>query len=172
MASEKQRSKLGIVVGTTNKLKIKAIASCFDQDKYNIFGLNEFESAVSEYPVGKQETYQGSLYRAQTAYKQYPNASIWIGVESGFLYDNWQNIPINQVDIVNVIVSIVMLTENTNPNGNPNHKTSNNTNKNDKKQSKFNETCLWSEILECPITSKQRFNQISAPIKHYLSKQT
>ena len=150
MASAQKLKKL-IVVGTTNKLKVEAIASCYDSDIYLIHGLKEFKSSVSEYPVGKNETYQGALYRAKYAYTQYPNADLCIGVESGFLYENCDTIPIQQVDVVNVIVSIVILSKNVN-------------------SKQFNEISLWSEILQCPITSQQRYDQIANPIKN-LKKQ-
>ena len=69
------------------------------------------------------------------------------------------------MDIVNVIVSIVILSRNQD--SNDKDKKSDD----DKQQLQFIETSLWNEILECPITAKQRFNQIANPIKHYLSKQ-
>ena len=58
-------------------------------------------------------------------------------------------ISIDQAKIINVIVSIVILTKNDN---------------------KLNEISLWSEILQCPITTQQRYNQISYPLKQYLLK--
>jgi len=69
-------------VGSTNQVKVAAIAASFPGDR--VIGLESFQSAVSEEPMGQEETLQGALYRAKYAQQQHPKADMWIGIESGF----------------------------------------------------------------------------------------
>lgn len=152
-----------VVVGSTNKLKIRAVSvmlSTFFGVKFNVSGLkNDFKSAVSEYPVGKPETYQGAKFRAMAAYNQNPNtACLYFGIESGFLYKNMDTISIQSVRNPNVIISVVMLEMNDSSVTDNNSKAEKEISKDSKI---FTETKIWSEILKCPITNQQRFKQIS-----------
>mmetsp|Transcript_10999 Transcript_10999/g.12083 ORF Transcript_10999/g.12083 Transcript_10999/m.12083 type:complete len:135 (-) Transcript_10999:29-433(-) len=124
-----------IVVGSTNPLKVKAVQSVFPQAK--VSGLKSFQSSVSEEPEGKLETYQGALYRATYARKQFPLADMWIGVESGFdpKQENGRWI---------VFVATAILQKGTDA-----------------------AVQLWSAKLACPITQQQRLEQIAAPLRKY-----
>ena len=141
-----------IIVGTTNNLKISAIESVFEDLGYKVKGLNNYESKVSEYPNGREETEMGALYRAQHCQTEYPNSHLWIGIESGFIDKNGNKFENNaKWDPLFVIVAIVILQNESNANKN-------------KLLFKSNKTVFWSKILLCPITAQQRYDQIADAI--------
>ena len=136
------------VVGTTNSLKVEAIGEMLPWIEKTI-GLQEFESNVSEYPEGKEETIKGAKYRATYAKEKYPNAHLWIGVESGFLEGPKKNKSYVIVGIYVIKNEIKFKNKNEN---NKNH----------------NDFIGWSYVLECPITHQQRIEQIQNALKDFI----
>eukprot|EP01130_Rhizamoeba_saxonica_P000315 TRINITY_DN10291_c0_g1_i1.p1 TRINITY_DN10291_c0_g1~~TRINITY_DN10291_c0_g1_i1.p1 ORF type:complete len:129 (-),score=16.96 TRINITY_DN10291_c0_g1_i1:752-1138(-) len=88
-----------IVVGTTNQLKVAAVQNSFPDSK--VHGLDTFQSGVSEEPEGMVETTNGALYRATHSKKMFPDANLWLGIESGFYQ--------NELEEWIVVVAIVIM---------------------------------------------------------------
>lgn len=166
--SHVQNSKIA-VIGTTNQLKIDAVNSVLKDYGYVACGIDKYESKVSEYPNGRKETQLGALYRAQHCQKNFSDSHLWIGVESGFIDKNGNKFASdddrNWPEPIFVIIAIVIIANETiNQTILKLFKNNDNNNviiddKNKNKQSK--QITFWSEILQCPITKKQRFNQIA-----------
>lgn len=61
-----------VVVGTTNPLKIEAVKDALYTLQANVHGLKWLESAVSEEPMGRDETLKGAIHRACVAKNTFP----------------------------------------------------------------------------------------------------
>eukprot|EP01095_Lingulamoeba_sp_RSL-Kostka_P000078 TRINITY_DN10143_c0_g1_i1.p1 TRINITY_DN10143_c0_g1~~TRINITY_DN10143_c0_g1_i1.p1 ORF type:complete len:183 (+),score=63.23 TRINITY_DN10143_c0_g1_i1:52-600(+) len=72
-----------ISLGTGSPLKRAATKLAFPQDEEKIEIISDFQSVVSEQPVGKIETEKGACFRAEQAITKCENAKIGIGIENG-----------------------------------------------------------------------------------------
>jgi inosine/xanthosine triphosphatase len=75
-----------IIVGSKNPVKIKATLKAFKKvfknEKFKIEGV-DVPSGVPSQPMGNEQTIKGSLNRANNAYKKYPGADYYVGLEGG-----------------------------------------------------------------------------------------
>ncbi len=75
-----------IIVGSRNPVKIKATLKAFKKvfknEKFKIEGV-DVPSGVPSQPMGNEQTIKGSLNRAINAYKKYPGADYYVGLEGG-----------------------------------------------------------------------------------------
>lgn len=77
--------ELKIVVGTTSLPKIKYLKEVLGdlKVKADLISL-EVKSGVAEQPKTTDETRQGSVNRAKSAFKKYPESDFSIGIEVGY----------------------------------------------------------------------------------------
>ena len=78
-----------VVVGSTSIHKINAVRSAlrvcgFDTEQYRIAGCSA-SSEIDEQPFGLPQTRSGAFHRACNARRLYPEADLWIGIESGIV---------------------------------------------------------------------------------------
>jgi len=75
-----------IIVGSKNPVKIKATLKAFKKvfknERFKIEGV-DVPSGVPSQPMGNEQTIKGSLNRANNAYKKYPGADYYVGLEGG-----------------------------------------------------------------------------------------
>ncbi|MBN1971102.1 MAG: inosine/xanthosine triphosphatase [Candidatus Delongbacteria bacterium] len=75
-----------IIVSSKNPVKINATLNgfmeVFPKEVFEIEGVS-VPSDVSDQPMNEEETYQGALNRAGNAYKDFPEADYWVGIEGG-----------------------------------------------------------------------------------------
>lgn len=75
-----------IIVGSKNPVKIKATLKAFKKvfknEKFKIEGV-DVPSGVPSQPMGNEQTIKGSLNRANNAFKKYPGADYFVGLEGG-----------------------------------------------------------------------------------------
>lgn len=79
-------SSVNIVVASRNPVKIDAVNQAFSS-QFPSAGLElipvDVESGVSEQPIGDQETRWGARNRVEQAWRAYPDADFWVGLEGG-----------------------------------------------------------------------------------------
>lgn len=75
-------NKIQVVVGSANKVKIKAAKEAFKKfcSQLTVLGVKA-DSKVSIQPISIEEAYRGALNRAKNALKIYPNADFGVGIE-------------------------------------------------------------------------------------------
>jgi inosine/xanthosine triphosphatase len=77
---------INVIVASKNPVKIQATTqgcrTFFPDLDWTVTGVS-VPSGVSDQPMSDQETLQGALNRANTAMEQYPDATLWVGVEGG-----------------------------------------------------------------------------------------
>lgn len=80
-----------VAVGTESALKIRAVKAAFEGFGQEVIIFScKAESGVGIQPVGTEEMENGATNRAQWAQQQYPDADLYIGIESGLVQQNWQ----------------------------------------------------------------------------------
>lgn len=84
---------LQVIVASHNSTKITAarlaLTQALPNTKLNIQGVS-VPSGVPEQPLSDAETYQGAKQRALAARALAPNADLWIGMEGGVEFKQWQ----------------------------------------------------------------------------------
>lgn len=75
-----------VIVASKNPVKINATLSGFQKmfpsEQFEIEGVS-VPSLVSNQPKSDAETFSGARSRADNAYREYPNADFWVGIEGG-----------------------------------------------------------------------------------------
>jgi hypothetical protein len=78
--------RLGIVVASTNQVKIRAVAGGFQEmlasSAFDVRGIQVSTPAAAQ-PPGDDETRRGAEARASGAQDLAPNADFWVGIEGG-----------------------------------------------------------------------------------------
>eukprot|EP01083_Nonionella_stella_P162190 532231_1 len=83
------QGKIIIALGSGSAIKKKVVEDTFDS-KATVLPLR-FASGVPEQPVGKKQTMEGALHRANKAKELQPDASIYIGMENGMYREEQQD---------------------------------------------------------------------------------
>lgn len=75
-----------IIIASKNPVKITATLEGFESIFLNVnFRIKgvDITSEVCEQPMTEKDTVKGALNRMNKAYKQYPKADYWVGIEGG-----------------------------------------------------------------------------------------
>ncbi len=73
-----------VVIGSNNKDKQKIVKEALSGLNLDIEIIGtKVSSGITDQPLDKQTTIQGSINRAKKAKKAHPNAELWIGLEGG-----------------------------------------------------------------------------------------
>eukprot|EP01083_Nonionella_stella_P287309 977936_1 len=133
------QGKIVIALGSGSYIKKKVVEDTFDS-KATVIPLR-FASGVPEQPVGKKQTMEGALFRANKAKELQPDASIYIGMENGMYREEPQNNDANNNKTTDIfdhwfdIGCIVIIYKN--------------------EKNELVEDVVWSDAL--PICGKKRF---------------
>lgn len=90
---------LKYVIGTTSKLKIKALEEAVNNMNINavIIAAPNVSSEVNEQPQGTSEIFEGAKNRSYNAETVIPNADVYLAVENGVVFtfnDEWVDVAI------------------------------------------------------------------------------
>lgn len=86
LVKEGKENMKKVIVSSKNPVKIEATKDAF----YAMFPNEIFEfegisvpSGVADQPMTDEETFQGATNRVENAFKEYPDANYWVGLEGG-----------------------------------------------------------------------------------------
>lgn len=77
-----------VIVGTESALKLRAVEAALSALGFHVKPIGcKAESNVNVQPIGKKEMETGAINRAQHARLLHPSANLYIGIESGLVYE-------------------------------------------------------------------------------------